>query len=241
MADETKKRQEAARLMREAAKLLEDSEFGEAKATTTSTTAELQKLFAPYTSVGKNLSQTVQTPKPAKRQRTWTPMFSPSPTWTHRFCLLADKNASVAPTVYEKEKLKSSGLGEKKITFENKKGSHKFLTQVLEDQYPLLKKAGGYLICRTAGSQRLQVIPPGQNGYSIPYLRDESALRQAVAYIRPLQKSIDISDVQDEVGTLYLILYVYCESSIDHSCLCSKNMIPVVCSASELECSFILH
>ena len=109
MADngDVSKRLEAARLIREAAKLLEDSESSNKKETTSSTTAQLQKLFAPYSSEGKNPCQSVQLPKPAKRQRTgsWTPMFNPSPTWTHRFCLLADKNASVAPAINEKEKL----------------------------------------------------------------------------------------------------------------------------------------
>lgn len=118
-------------------------------------------------------------------------MFNPSPTWTHRFCALADKNAAVAPSISEKERLKAMGLGEMKITFDDKKGNHQFLTQVLGEKFPLLKEAGSFSICRTAtGSQRLLVIQPGKNGYSIPYLRDESPLRQAVAYIRPLQKSI---------------------------------------------------
>ena len=49
MADEMSKRLEAARLMREAAKLLDDSnkEHGDRPAET-STSAEMQKLFAPY-------------------------------------------------------------------------------------------------------------------------------------------------------------------------------------------------
>lgn len=80
------------------------------------------------------------------------------------------------------------GLGELKITFDGKKGNRQYFTWVLEEKFPLLKDAGGYSICRTG--QRLQVISPGKSGYSIPYLRDESPLRQAVAYIRPLQKSI---------------------------------------------------
>ena len=95
------------------------------------------------------------------------------------------------PNISQKERLKAMGLGELKITFDDIKGNHQFLTRVLEEKIPLLKEAGGYSICRTAtGSQRLQVITPGKNGYSIPYLRDESPLRQEVAYIRPLQKSI---------------------------------------------------
>ncbi|XP_028405450.1 uncharacterized protein LOC114528072 [Dendronephthya gigantea] len=144
MADETRKRIEAARLMREAAKLLEESNKDSAQQTERTTSEELSKLFAPYRREATSNRQTVQEAKPPKpkRQRcSWVPMFNPLPTWTHRFCLLSDKNANIAPNITEKEKLKAMGLG--------------------------------------------------KNGYSIPYLRDESPLRQAVAYVRPLQKSID--------------------------------------------------
>ena len=57
MADngDVSKRLEAARLMRAAAKLLEDSESSNKKETTNSNTAQLQKLFSPYSSEGKIL------------------------------------------------------------------------------------------------------------------------------------------------------------------------------------------
>ncbi|CAB4000244.1 Hypothetical predicted protein, partial [Paramuricea clavata] len=74
------------------------------------------------------------------------------------------------------------GLGELKITFGDKKGNHQFLRRVLEEKFPLLKEAGDYSIFRTeTGSQSLQVITPGKNGYSIPYLRDESAIKAGSA------------------------------------------------------------
>ena len=214
MADDTR-RLEAARLVREAAKLLEDSNKSsgnEVQSSQTNATEELQKLFAPYRRESTSTRQTLQAAKPpkAKRQRncSWVPMFNPLPTWTHRFCLLSDKNANIAPNISEKERLKAMGLGELKITFDDKKGSHQFLTRVLEEKFPLLKETGGYLICRTAnGSQRLQVIPPGKNGYSIPYLRDESPLRQAVAYICPLQKSIIVSEME-KIKVVIIIIYI---------------------------------
>ena len=135
-------------------------------------------------------------------------MFNPFPTRTHRFCLLGDRNASVAPAINEKEKLKACGLGERKITFENNKGSHQFLTEVLEDTFPLLKKTGVIVFVVRLEVSVFKLFPPGKNGYSIPYLRDESTLRQAVAYIRPLQKSIDIPGVCAMFLTLIILTAV---------------------------------
>lgn len=202
--------------MREAAKLLEESNKESGNERRSNSSEELQKLFAPYrkeSTTGTSTRQTIQEAKPpkAKRQRCgWFPMFNPSPTWTHRFCALSDKNACIAPSIPEKERLKSMGLGELKITFDDKKGNHQFLTRVLEEKFPLLKEAGGYLICRTAtGSQRLQVIQPGKSGYSIPFLRDESPLRQAVAYIRPLQKSIVTYTTQVKVSCFFMPMFMY--------------------------------
>lgn len=212
MAEEdTRKRIEAARLMREAAKLLDDC-----NPSPIAVNKEIHKLFAPYQATGKNPRQSSQRAiPPPKRQRTssWAPMFNPLPTWTHRFCFLSDCNANVAPSIVEKEKLLEVGLGEQKITFQDKKGNHEYLTKVLEDKFPLLKKTGGFLICRTAsGSQRLKVIPPSQSGYNIPYLRDDSPLRQAVAYIRPLQKSINIDDITRNQQVL--VLYSSCFNTV---------------------------
>ena len=211
MADDTRKRIEAARLMREAAKLLEESnKQSTGSINERNTSEELQKLFAPYRQTPTNNRQALQEAKPpkAKRQRGWVPMFNPLPTWTHRFCLLSDIDTSIAPNIPEKERLKAMGLGELKITFDDKKGNHQYFTRVLEEKFPLLKNAGGYSICRTAsGSQRLQVISPGKSGYSIPYLRDESPLRQAVAYIRPLQKSIGTYSPTSAVEVRFLNRY----------------------------------
>ena len=103
MADETKKRIEAARLMREAAKLLEESNKESNNQIQKNTAEELPKLFAPYRREPTSNRQALQEAKPpkAKRQRSWVPMFNPLPTWTHRFCLLSDKNTSIAPNIPE--------------------------------------------------------------------------------------------------------------------------------------------
>ena len=89
MADDTRKRIEAARLMREVAKLLEESnKQSTGSINERNMSEELQKLFAPYRQTPTNNQQALQEPKPpkAKRQRGWVPIFNLLPTWTHRFC-----------------------------------------------------------------------------------------------------------------------------------------------------------
>ena len=41
--------------------------------------------------------------------------------------------------------------------------------------------------------------PPATTGYSVNFLRNESGLGQALAYIRPLQRSLDTSPDVEEV------------------------------------------
>ncbi|XP_077977014.1 uncharacterized protein LOC144432625 [Glandiceps talaboti] len=43
-----------------------------------------------------------------------------------------------------------------------------------------------------AGGKLLTPLPMPSSGYSVPYFRDESVLKHAVAYVRPLQKNMQI-------------------------------------------------
>ncbi|XP_022810308.1 uncharacterized protein LOC111347320 [Stylophora pistillata] len=43
------------------------------------------------------------------------------------------------------------------------------------------------------GQRKLETIPPGPDGYSIPYLRCTVCVGQAVTYVRPLQQELDLS------------------------------------------------
>ncbi|CAH3045959.1 unnamed protein product, partial [Porites lobata] len=61
----------------------------------------------------------------------------------------------------------------------------------LEEEFPKLKNRGGFEILRSGfspGKSLVLLRPPASAGYSVKFLRDESGLGQALAYIRPLQR-----------------------------------------------------
>jgi len=66
----------------------------------------------------------------------------------------------------------------------------------LEEEFPKLKKGGGFEILRSGfspGKSLVLLRPPASVGYSVKFLRDESGLGQTLAYIRPPQRSLDVS------------------------------------------------
>ena len=66
--------------------------------------------------------------------------------------------------------------------------------KTLEEAFPKLKDCGGWELLRTPPGSRIVLenirIPTG--GYTSSYLADESNLGQAVCYIRPIQKDLDM-------------------------------------------------
>ena len=123
------------------------------------------------------------------------------------FCL-ADKNCSTVPSRALKFQLQSAGLGRKKIIFGWKDNPFK-LKEKLEEMYPKLVNGWGFELLRSGVPvHSLVVITPPPAGYSVAFLRDESGLGQALAYVRPLQKNLEISDdivpLSDQV--LYIII-----------------------------------
>ncbi|CAH3150960.1 unnamed protein product, partial [Porites evermanni] len=109
-------------------------------------------------------------PPPAKRQKSF---YVPKETWTHEFFCLADCARVDSPSRKEKLELQFAGLGRKKIVFGSKDSTLQSLV--------LLR-------------------PPASVGNSVEFLRDESGLGQALAYIRPLQRSLDVSLHAEEVS-----------------------------------------
>ena len=63
----------------------------------------------------------------------------------------------------------------------------------LEEIYPKLKEGGGFEILRSAVKNEMAVVTPPVGGYTVPFLRDQSGLAQAIAYIRPLQSALSMS------------------------------------------------
>eukprot|EP00794_Sanderia_malayensis_P000772 gene772-64_t len=94
-----------------------------------------------------------------------------------------------------KLELNDAGLGRKEVTFDNN-GDAKHVSQKLEGIYPKLLGCGGFEVLRSQGARDvLRVISPPRSGHSVPFLRDLSCLRAALASIRPIQQDISMSKV----------------------------------------------
>lgn len=104
------------------------------------------------------------------------------------------------PTREEKCRLLNAGLGEKKITFIKSSDPEQFKAK-LEEIFPKLKSCGGFELMRSASTHKFQLdtIPIPKGGYTSSYLSDESGLGQAMCYIRPIQKDIEMENLPDLV------------------------------------------
>ena len=127
-------------------------------------------------------------------------------TWTHKFICLADTHQEQVPSMSERHRLWSAGLGEKKIVF-RLDGDWSHIKEVLMETFPPLKSAGGMELLHTAGSysKNLLVI---ETRYIISVLRLKEYVDQAKVYVRPLQVDLPLTyDVNLlEVSNIILIL-----------------------------------
>ncbi|KAK6494048.1 hypothetical protein HHUSO_G486 [Huso huso] len=114
-----------------------------------------------------------------------------SETWTHDLFCLAETNVQTVPNG-DHIGLQNSGFGRKKITFADKNGGFSELCETLFSHFPQLKGAGGFQMLRSINkTKQLAPIPMPASGYSVKFLRTESGLIQAMAYIRPLQNNLE--------------------------------------------------
>ena len=104
------------------------------------------------------------------------------------------------PTRIEKIKLQKAGLGRRRISF-HKDSNAIDVKAKLEEVYPRLVYGGGFEILRSGLSPKdLHLLtPPSNAGYSVQFLRDNSGLGQAIAYIRPVQSDLDSSSLELDV------------------------------------------
>ena len=151
-------------------------------------------LFSPYKQNAGSSQSAYQSTK--KRQK---PFFQVKETWTHEFFCLATCCQTHCPSRTEKLELQDAGLGRKKICFHSKATGKEF-SKKLTEHFPKLSDAGGFELLRNG--QPMVVIKPPGSGYSVPFLRDNSGLGQAICYIRPLQKDLaldeNVSDDDEE-------------------------------------------
>ena len=79
---------------------------------------EVARLFEPYARTQSASRRRSAPPSgPTRAPPSGPPMLS---SYTHNFCCLQKRNASVAPSRVEKDHLGSMGLGEKRLTFRGK-------------------------------------------------------------------------------------------------------------------------
>ena len=149
-----------------------------------------RSLFAPYSTACS--SSAFARPPAAKKPRT----FQVKETWTHSFFCLASKQVTYVPTRGQKIALQNAGLGRRRVVF-SCKGTALNVKNKLEIVYRKLKASGGFELLRSGSpSSTLSLIPPPSGGYSVAFLRDSAVLGQALAYVRPLQKDLDMLENQ---------------------------------------------
>ncbi len=149
-----------------------------------------RSLFSPYNQSGPSAKQ-------PRKSNSSQRSYKVKETW---FFCLADSGCSSVPSRAVKFQLQSAGLGREKIIFGWKDNPFTFKAK-LEEIFPRLIDGGGFEILRSGVNvQSLVLVPPPAAGYSVPFLRDTSGLGQALAYVRPAQRNLDITE---EVSVLF--------------------------------------
>ena len=62
------------------------------------------------------------------------------------------------------------------------------------EEFPKLRKGGGYELLRSVGnSHQLEVIPPPSGGYTALYVKN--VVNKAMVYVRPLQRDLCLDEI----------------------------------------------
>ena len=95
--------------------------------------------------------------------------------------------------------LQLAGLGEQRVTLPGFADVHDIFSEI-SYQFPQLLECGGFELLRVpeGGGKHLDVIASPENGYTTSYLR--AVVHHAKIYIRPLQKSLSLEPIKEEVS-----------------------------------------
>ena len=160
-------------------------------------------LFKPY-------NQSRPLAKRARKSNGCERSYKVKETWTHDLFCLADSSSSSVPS-----RAVQLQFCRKKIIFGWKDNPFTFKAN-LEEIFPRLVDGGGFEILRSGVNvQSLVLIPPPAAGYSVPFLRDMPGLGQALAYVRPVQRNLNIAEVCVESDNEVLCTYSFtCNSNV---------------------------
>ena len=149
------------------------------------------KNFGAYNCKGKQPA--FGKPPPAKRPKKSTP-------WTHQFVCLDKCNQLKAPMTYiERQRLLEAGLGEKKVTFTDVDCVPEEYREILYHAFPKLEGAGGFELMRCCCNSRMLELLPAKALYSPRCTRER--LGRSKGYIRPIQKDLDMSRLEEDDTT----------------------------------------
>lgn len=102
------------------------------------------------------------------------------------------------PTTEETLILQRNGLGKKVIKFPIN-GSAADVQQKIEEAFPVLRGVGGFKIMRCCRNRKLIDLPVPAGGYTVLYLKQDSGLNRAVAYLVPLQCDLNLRTQEDDL------------------------------------------
>ena len=71
-------------------------------------------------------------------------------TWTHDFCVLAERDQRKVPSTAHKQELREAGLGQRAIVFKDKRGDFRHIQEELFGCFKKLQQAGGFDLYRGA-------------------------------------------------------------------------------------------
>lgn len=147
-------------------------------------------------------------------------------TWSHTFVCLANVDNDTVPDGSYQSELQLAGLGEKRITFLACSDVHDIFAE-LSFQYPQLVQSGGFELLRVpeGGGKQLDVIVSPENGYTASYLK--AVVHHAKIYIRPLQQSLSLDPVKEEVVTENVMVYIIDTNYFSYRSLlnCLKKLV----------------
>lgn len=121
--------------------------------------------------------------------------------WRHKFVCVAYRDQERIPTTdWEKDELFQAGLGEKEISFTTLDMNATEFKGLLLESFPRLKDGGGYQLMKgLPNSRNLEVL-------SMAVHTSPNLLKQRVGnsrtYIRPIQKDLDLTPVEDSVDAV---------------------------------------
>lgn len=116
--------------------------------------------------------------------------------WKHRFVCLANHEQQRIPTTdSEKDMLYKAGLGEKMVEFEDMDANAEEIRDVLYSVFPKLKTAGGFVLCKCPPNTRNLEALSQIAWSSLQRLKERVGTSRT--YIRPLQRSLDLSVALD--------------------------------------------